>query len=34
MDGIQGAVLAVKLRHLKRWNDARRAKARAYASAL
>jgi dTDP-4-amino-4,6-dideoxygalactose transaminase len=34
MDGIQGAVLTVKLRHLWRWNDARRARASAYASAL
>src|SRR5205823_12937787 len=30
MDGIQGAVLCVKLRHLSKANDARRAHARAY----
>jgi len=34
MDGIQGAVLGVKLRHLKEWNDSRRANARLYAEAL
>ncbi len=34
MDGLQGAVLGVKLRHLGRWNEARRANARAYADAL
>jgi len=34
MDGIQGAVLGVKLRHLDAWNDARRANARLYAEAL
>ena len=34
MDGIQGAVLALKLQHLARNNDARRAHARAYDQAL
>jgi dTDP-4-amino-4,6-dideoxygalactose transaminase len=34
MDGIQGAVLAVKLRHLPRWNEARQALAAAYDRAL
>ena len=30
MDGLQGAVLSVKLRHLSAWNDARRKNARLY----
>jgi dTDP-4-amino-4,6-dideoxygalactose transaminase len=30
MDGIQGAVLSVKLKYLSRWNDARRRHAAAY----
>jgi len=30
MDGLQGAVLSVKLRHLDRWNDARRERADFY----
>jgi dTDP-4-amino-4,6-dideoxygalactose transaminase len=30
MDGIQGAVLGVKLRHLPSWNEARRQHARRY----
>jgi dTDP-4-amino-4,6-dideoxygalactose transaminase len=34
MDGIQGAVLRVKLRHLERWNEMRRAHAARYDKAL
>ncbi len=34
MDGIQGAVLSVKLKHLPRWNEARRVHAKAYMGAL
>lgn len=34
MEGIQGAVLAVKLRHLDDWNEARRARAAVYSGAL
>ncbi|HET9253354.1 MAG TPA: DegT/DnrJ/EryC1/StrS family aminotransferase [Candidatus Eisenbacteria bacterium] len=34
MEGIQGAVLAVKLRHLDDWNEARRACAARYSDAL
>ncbi len=34
MDGIQGAVLGVKLQHLQKWNDARRAHATTYRSLL
>ncbi|KAB0680363.1 DegT/DnrJ/EryC1/StrS family aminotransferase [Aureimonas leprariae] len=34
MDGIQGAVLRVKLRHLERWTEARRAHARRYSELL
>ncbi len=30
MDGIQGAVLSVKLKHLPQWNEARRKNAKAY----
>jgi dTDP-4-amino-4,6-dideoxygalactose transaminase len=30
MDGFQGAVLSVKLRHIERWNDSRRAIAARY----
>jgi dTDP-4-amino-4,6-dideoxygalactose transaminase len=34
MEGIQGAILRVKLRHLEQWTEARRAHARAYKAAL
>jgi dTDP-4-amino-4,6-dideoxygalactose transaminase len=34
MDGIQGAVLSVKLRHIDRWNEARRSRASKYAERL
>ncbi|MBD3366832.1 MAG: aminotransferase class V-fold PLP-dependent enzyme [Candidatus Eisenbacteria bacterium] len=34
MDGLQGAVLSAKLRHLDRWNDARRAVAARYTERL
>jgi dTDP-4-amino-4,6-dideoxygalactose transaminase len=34
MDGIQGAVLSVKLRHLPQWNEARRRNARLYTELL
>jgi dTDP-4-amino-4,6-dideoxygalactose transaminase len=34
MDGIQGAILSVKLRHLEGWTDARRALAAAYSERL
>lgn len=34
MDGIQGAVLDVKLRHLESWNEKRKKAAKAYRSAL
>jgi dTDP-4-amino-4,6-dideoxygalactose transaminase len=34
MEGFQGAILDVKLRHLEKWNDARRSHARAYSNAL
>jgi dTDP-4-amino-4,6-dideoxygalactose transaminase len=34
MDGLQGAVLSVKLKHLEKWNEARRSHARFYARLL
>jgi dTDP-4-amino-4,6-dideoxygalactose transaminase len=34
LDGVQGAVLGIKLRHLDEWNDARRAAAARYAGML
>lgn len=34
MDGIQGAVLDVKLKHIEKWNDMRRANAQKYSVAL
>ncbi|HEX8097011.1 MAG TPA: DegT/DnrJ/EryC1/StrS family aminotransferase [Pyrinomonadaceae bacterium] len=34
MEGLQGAVLGVKLRHLDQWNDARRRNAEAYRGLL
>ncbi len=34
MDGIQGAVLDVKLKHIERWNDMRRANAKKYTAGL
>jgi dTDP-4-amino-4,6-dideoxygalactose transaminase len=34
MEGIQGAILGVKLRHLERWTEARRSHARRYSQLL
>jgi dTDP-4-amino-4,6-dideoxygalactose transaminase len=34
MDGIQGAILSAKLRHLRAWNEARRRNARLYTQLL
>lgn len=34
MDGIQGALLSVELKHLDKWNEARRAHARLYGELL
>jgi dTDP-4-amino-4,6-dideoxygalactose transaminase len=34
MDGLQGAILGVKLKHLEEWTERRRSRARAYRAAL
>jgi dTDP-4-amino-4,6-dideoxygalactose transaminase len=34
MDGLQGAILGVKLQHLEEWTERRRSRARAYRAAL
>ncbi len=34
MEGLQGAVLRVKLRHLEQWTEAKRSRARSYAALL
>jgi dTDP-4-amino-4,6-dideoxygalactose transaminase len=34
MDGIQGAILSIKLKHLRDWTDSRRSHAKAYSAAL
>ena len=34
LDGIQGAILSIKLKHLEKWTEARRAHARAYTQAF
>src|SRR5688572_18931679 len=34
MDGIQGAILTVKLKHIEQWTEARRAHAKAYCNAF
>jgi dTDP-4-amino-4,6-dideoxygalactose transaminase len=34
MDGIQGAILSIKLKHLNAWTEARRSHAKAYSTAL
>jgi dTDP-4-amino-4,6-dideoxygalactose transaminase len=34
MDGLQGAILGVKLRHMERWTEARRSRAALYDRAL
>jgi dTDP-4-amino-4,6-dideoxygalactose transaminase len=34
MDGIQGAILSIKLKHLNAWTEARRSHAKAYSAAL
>jgi dTDP-4-amino-4,6-dideoxygalactose transaminase len=34
MDGMQGAILSIKLKHLSAWTEARRAHARAYTESL
>jgi dTDP-4-amino-4,6-dideoxygalactose transaminase len=34
MDGIQGAILSIKLKHLESWTEARRSHARAYTAAF
>ena len=34
LDGIQGAILSIKLKHIEKWTEARRAHARAYTTAF
>jgi len=34
MDGIQGAILSIKLKHLNAWTEARRSHAKAYSTVL
>ena len=34
LDGIQGAILSIKLKHIEKWTEARRAHARAYTQAF
>jgi dTDP-4-amino-4,6-dideoxygalactose transaminase len=34
LDGIQGAILSIKLKHIEKWTEARRAHGRAYSAAF